>query len=235
MRTALVTGGSGALGSEVVRALAAADTRVAFTYRRSREKADSIAKETGATAHAVDLCDRAATRALVASLAKDGIEPDVFVHCAGISRPATLADTDDATFDEVTHVSARAAWVLAQALAPVMTKGKRGDIVLPGALDRTQSAAMPVHFAAANGALAATAMALAKELGPSGVRANFVAFGPLEGGISRDLDPKLLADFRSFSALRRLGTPAEAARFLAWLALENTFVTGKSIPVNGGL
>ena len=234
-RVALVTGGSGALGSEVVRALAKADARVIFTFLRSRDRAETIAKETGATALPVDLRDRAATRAVVAALARDGIVPDVFVHCAGVSRPTEMAATDDAAFDDVMDVSARAAWVLARALAPGMTNGKRGDIVLVGALDRTQSVSMPVHFAAANGALAAMAMGIAKELGRSGVRANFVALGPLEGGISRDLPAKLLADYRAFSALRRVAAPAEIARFVAWLALENTFVSGKSIPINGGL
>lgn len=234
-RVALVTGGSGAVGGEVVRALAGAGARVVFTFLRSGERAESLAKETGATAVPVDLRDRAATRAFVAALARDGVVPDVLVHCAGVSRAAELGATDDAAFDAVSEVSVRAAWMLAQALAPGMTRGKRGDIVLVGALDRGQSVSMPVHFAAANGALAAMAMALAKELGSSGVRANFVAFGPLEGGISRDLAPKLLADYRAFSALRRVASPAEVAPFLAWLALENTFVSGKSIPLNGGL
>jgi len=226
-RVALVTGGSGALGSEVVRALAAADARVIFTFLQSADRADAIAKETGATAVPVDLRDRAATRALVVALARDGVVPDVFVHCAGVSRPTDLAKTNDAAFDEVMDVSVKAAWVLAQSLAPGMARAKRGD--------RTQSVSMPVHFAAANGALAAMSMGLAKELGASGVRANFVALGPLEGGISRDLPPKLLADYRAFSALRRVAAPAEVARFLAWLALENTFVSGKSLPLNGGL
>lgn len=234
-RIALVTGGSGALGSEVVRALSTAGAQVVFTFLRSAEHAEALARETRSTAVPVDLTDRAATRAFLAALERDGVRPDVLVHCAGISRPSALADTGDDAFDQVMNVSARAVWVLAQALAPGMIRAKRGDIVLPGALDRTQSVAMPVHFAAANGALAALAMALAKELGASGVRANFVALGPLEGGISRDLPPKLLADYRAFSALRRLASPAEAAKFLAWLALENTLVTGKSIPVNGGL
>lgn len=234
-RVALVTGGSGALGSEVVRKLTDAGARVVFTFLRSRERAEVIAKETGATAVPVDLTDRAATRAFVAALARDGVAPDVFVHCAGISGPTTIAATDDAAFDAMLGVSVRAAWVLAQSLAPGMARAKRGDVVLVGALDRGQSVSMPVHFAAANGALAAMAMALAKELGSTGIRANFVALGPLEGGISRDLPPKLLADYRAFSALRRTATPAEIAPFLAWLALENTFVSGKSIPLNGGL
>jgi 3-oxoacyl-[acyl-carrier protein] reductase len=62
-----------------------------------------------------------------------------------------------------------------------------------------------------------------------------IALGVLEGGISKTLSPKMVADYKSFSALRRTGTAAEAARAIAWLALENTWMTGKVVPVNGGI
>jgi 3-oxoacyl-[acyl-carrier protein] reductase len=83
--------------------------------------------------------------------------------------------------------------------------------------------------------LAALTMALAKELGPRGIRVNMAALGVLDSGLSRDLDIKLLADYQVFSALRRCGTPAEAARAILWLALENSYMNGKVLPVNGGI
>ena len=49
------------------------------------------------------------------------------------------------------------------------------------------------------------------------------------------MEEALLADYRRFSALRRTGTPAEVARAVAWLALDNRYMTGRVIPVNGGL
>ena len=51
----------------------------------------------------------------------------------------------------------------------------------------------------------------------------------------KTLSKKMVADYKSFSALRRIGTAAEAARAIAWLALENTWMTGKVVPVNGGI
>jgi 3-oxoacyl-[acyl-carrier protein] reductase len=83
--------------------------------------------------------------------------------------------------------------------------------------------------------LSAMTMALAKELGPSGIRVNMVALGILDSGLSRELNPKLVADYKTFSALRRLGTPAEAAKAILWLALENTYMNGKVLSVNGGI
>jgi 3-oxoacyl-[acyl-carrier protein] reductase len=64
---------------------------------------------------------------------------------------------------------------------------------------------------------------------------NLVALGPLSGGISSGLVARRRKDFETFSSLRRVGTPDEAARAICWLALENTFIQGKVIPVNGGI
>ena len=233
---ALVFGGTGTVGSEVVRAFAAADVQTLFTFHRSKEKAEALAKETKQEARAIDLREPAAIRALVESLETAGQGPEVFVHCAAVTRPALFGGVSDADWDEVTAVNARSAFVAVQALSAGMSQRKRGDIVLLGALDRAQSIPVPVHFAATQGMISAMTMALAKELGPSGIRVNQIALGVLaEGGVSRDLNAKLVADYRNFSALQRTGTAREVAGVIAWLALENTYMSGKVLPVNGGI
>ena len=78
-------------------------------------------------------------------------------------------------------------------------------------------------------------MALAREVGGKGVKVNLVAVGLLDAGLGKELGAAMVADYRSFSALRRLGTAAEVAAAVAWLALENTYMNGKILPVNGGL
>ena len=78
-------------------------------------------------------------------------------------------------------------------------------------------------------------MAVAHEVGPRDIRVNLVALGPLEGGISEGLSARRRKDYQTFSALRRPGTPDEAAKVIAWLALENGFIQGKVISVNGGI
>jgi 3-oxoacyl-[acyl-carrier protein] reductase len=224
-RRALVLGGTGHVGSEVVKALRAAGVPTAFTWRTNEARA---AQDEGACR--VDLRDAAALRALVIEQ-----RPTVLVHAAAVSSGASLAELDDAAFDEAQAVNVRAAFVAVQAGAAAMAEAGGGDIVLVGALDRAQSLPLPIHFAATQGALAAMTMALAKELGPRQIRINIIALGVLEGGISKTLSPKMVADYKSFSALRRTGTAAEAARAIVWLALENTWMTGKVVPVNGGI
>jgi 3-oxoacyl-[acyl-carrier protein] reductase len=230
---ALVFGGTGAVGSEVLRGLARANIPTVFTYHRSQDRAQSLAAELAQRAFRVDLARPEAVRALFRDFDHEGLAPDVFIHCAAVSGALPLAGVTDDVWQTVQAVNCQSAFVACQQLAPRLAG--EGHVVLVGALDRTQSVGIPVAFAASQGMLSALTMALAKELGPRGIRVNMVALGVLDGGLSRDLSPKLLADYQAFSALRRRGTPAEAARAILWLALENSYMNGRVLPVNGGV
>ena len=78
-------------------------------------------------------------------------------------------------------------------------------------------------------------MSMAKELGEWNVRVNLVAPGVMEGGLSRTLPKNLLDEYKKHCGLRRLGRLQEIADLMAWLATENTYVTGQTIVVDGGL
>lgn len=209
MRRALVLGGSGTVGREVVRALASSGAKVSFTWHTNERAARVLSSELGAEAIRADLRERVQLPAA-----------EILVSCAAVAT---------GTLDEMWSLNVRAPHDAIRALAPTLE-----DVVLVGALAPLQSVRIPPAFAATQGALSAMATAFAKELGPK-ARVNYVALGPLDGGLSQELDRKLLADFESFSALRRRGTAREIAPAIAWLALENRFLTGKVVPVNGGL
>ena len=234
-RRALVLGGSGAVGREVVRSLATAGVDVAFTYRRAADVAEPLAAETGARAIACDLTDAGAIRALVAEVG-GGVAggPSILIHAAVASRMVGLTEATDDDWAIANAVNLRAPYLAVQAMLPALTAAG-GNVVLIGALDRTQSAPAPAPVAAPPGGLTAMTMALARELGSKGVKVNLVAVGLLDAGLGRELGAAMVADYRSFSALRRLGTAREVAAAVAWLALENTYMNGKILPVNGGL
>jgi len=232
---ALVFGGTGSVGAEVLRGLARANVPTAFTWNQSRDRAHTLASELSMRPVQVELSDAAATRAALRRLREEGFVPNLFIHCAGVNQGASLGDITDEKWARTMAVNCQSAFIACQELAPAMAQAGEGHLVLVGALDRTQSAPSPVHFAASQGALSAMAMAVAKELGPKGVRINVVALGLLESGLSREVGEKLVADYKGFSALRRLGRPEEAAKAILWLALENTYMNGKVLPVNGGI
>jgi 3-oxoacyl-[acyl-carrier protein] reductase len=194
-----------------------------------------MAAEYSQRAVRLDLAEPKAIRNLVEELERDGNAPDLFIHCAAVSKNLELDAIGDDAWDMLLRVNAHSAFVACQALAPRMGKHGGGHMVLVGAVGPAQSIPLPVHFAASQGALAAMTMTLGKELGSRGIRVNMVALGLLDEGLSREIAPKLVLDYKNFSALRRVGTPAEAARAILWLALENTYMNGEVLPVNGGL
>jgi NAD(P)-dependent dehydrogenase (short-subunit alcohol dehydrogenase family) len=232
---ALVFGGTGTVGGAVLEGLSRAGVPTVFTYRTQREKAEALARRHSQRGVAVDLTKPAELRSLLRSLAREGHAADIFVHCAAASRSLPLAEIGDDDFLAVNLVNAHSAFVACQELTAAMVARGSGHVVLVGAIDRAQSLPLPVHYAASQGALSAMAMSLGKELGPHGVRVNLLALGLLEGGLSREISPKLVEDYKSFSALRRLGTAQEAARAALFLALENTYMNGRVLAVNGGL
>ena len=132
-RRALVLGGTGLVGTEVVRALRLAGVPTTFTWFRN----EAAASEDSAACR-VDLRDAAALRALITD-----VQPTVLVHAAAVSSSASLAELDDAAWDEAHAVNVRSAFVAVQASASAMAKAGGGDIVLVGALERAQSLPCP--------------------------------------------------------------------------------------------
>lgn len=236
-RTALLLGGTGAVGSAVLRELTRAGIPTTFTFHRHPERAAALCRENdGARALPLDLRERDALPRLAETLAAEGLLPRILIHAAGVVHGAPLAQASDEQWDETLSIHARGAFQLCRDLgARLASQGGGGEIILLTALDRTQSLPMPVTFAASQGLVAALAMAAAKELAPRDVRVNVVALGLLDAGLGTTLDARLIADYKSFSALRRLGTPEEAAHTIAWLALRNTYLNGKVLSVNGGI
>lgn len=239
--TALVLGGTGTVGSAVLAELARRGVRAAFSFRTQADKAKALAAEHGHVGFAVDLVDPAATRAALDAAFPVGdpaaAGPSVLIHCAGVSASQPLIELEIESWQRAAAINVGSALVAVKWLAERhrSAAASKRHVVLVGGLDRAQSLPLPASFAATQGALSALAMALGHELGPAGIHVNLVALGVLEGGISRDLMNRRRKDYETFSALRRVGKPDEAAKVIAWLALENTYIQGKVLAVNGGI
>jgi len=243
-KTCLVFGGSGALGGVVCRTLAEQGARVAFTYHRGERAAAELTEILpGSVALRADLGVNGGSAGAVrdAAAALGGL--DAFVQCAGLALPVECAGTkshhlmaqiDESGWDEILDLNAKSTFFAVRALASAMAE-KGGNIVLTGSVDGVKPVPSPVHYAASKGALRAMAQAMAKELGPQGIRVNMVAPGLMEGGISRDLPDDLRAEYVKHCGMKRVGRLEEIASVIAYLALENTYVTGQTVLVDGGL
>ncbi len=237
-KSAIVFGGSGALGSAVCRALAADGARVAFTYFQNEDAAAALARELpGALMRRVDLRSAAETQSALVELRRELGTVSAFVHCAARISTAReprferISEADEVGFDELFAVNVKSAFIACRELSREFS----GNIVLIGSFDGVKAMPAPAAYAASKGALSALARALCKELGPAGVRINVVAPGVLERGSSALLPAHLRAEYLKHCGLRRFGKLEETAGLVSFLALENTYLTGQTLVVDGGL
>lgn len=227
-----IVGGSGAVGVAVRALLEARGHRVSWTYRT----------RPGPGGSPLDVRDVAAIEgaALAAREALGGLDAMIYLAAIGTTDPGRFLALDDVTpeaWDEFAAINLRGAFFASRAFARAIDGAapSGGNIVLAGSIDGHKPVPASVPYAATKGALEAMVRALSKEFGPRNLRINALAPGVLEGGLSSVLPKRLVDDYLSHDALSRKGTFREVSELFAYFAIENTYVTGRTIAVDGGL
>ena len=244
----LVFGCSGAIGSAVCRILAREGAQLALTYNTGEAAAASLSGEL--RAYLVQQCDlsniddiRKAVRHAVQELggldalilaAGDVGDPALY-ECAAPGNYGSLEKISAADFDAMMAVNVRGALVACQETAPFLREAGGGNIVVIGSIDGVKPVPAPVHFASSNAALRGMVEAMSKELGNYNICVNLVAPGILEDGSSRVLSSAVTDSYLEHCSMQRFGTADEVGELAGWLALNNTYVTGQSILLDGGL
>ena len=228
MASVLITGGSRGIGAAAVRAFAARGDQVTFLYEKNHEAAQAVAKETGATAICADISDHAAVAAAFAGL----WELDVLVNNAGICHYGLLSQTPEAVWDRIFAVNVRGTYLCTQAAIPLFLQKHRGAIINVSSMWGQVGASCEAAYSASKGAILALTKALAKELGPSGIRVNAVAPGVILTDMVAHVDPAVLEALREETPLERNGRPEDVAKAMVYLAGAE-FITGQILPVNG--
>jgi NAD(P)-dependent dehydrogenase (short-subunit alcohol dehydrogenase family) len=237
----IVLGGSGAVGGQVCRELARRGAAVALTYCRGEAVAEALGGEIEAAAvRRVDLTDGPALDGALQALADELGGVDALVHAASVGstcEPARFDRLEDVTlagWERMMAVNVTSAFLACQSLAKRFGD-EGGNVVLVGAIDGVKSVPSPVPYGTSKGAVAAMVGGLAKALGRDRIRVNVVAAGVLEAGASRTLPDALRAEYVRHSGLQRVGSLEEMASVVGFFALSNTYVTGQTIIVDGGL
>ncbi len=233
-RMALVLGGTGHVGRQVVRAFVREGVSVAFTYCRHEDVAQALSAETGARSFSTNLAAPSEIRDLFARFDTESLVPDILVHAAVVACQSPLMQVTDERTDEMYAVNVRSVIDVMQCFAARL-EGRGGDVVLTASQAGIAKIPASVAFAATQSARLGMTHALAKELGSAGVRVNLVLLGLLDGGISAEIDPRQRADYQRFSAFSRVGTSTEVAQAIVRLALTNRWMTGSILPLTGGL
>jgi NAD(P)-dependent dehydrogenase (short-subunit alcohol dehydrogenase family) len=240
-KVVLITGGSGAIGAAVVRAVAQHGGRPAFTYRRQEEKARALVEElraagTESLCGRVDGCQASQVDAFVGEVEARWEAVDVLVNNIGSTQVLPFALIDEEDWDEAMQANLKPPFLFSKAVVRGMIRRRRGAIVNIGSIAGQRLLEVPVHYATAKAGVVGFTLSLAKELCRYGIRVNAVVPGLIDGGVGSNVSERQLTEFRQYCALGRAGTPAEVAELCAFLVSDRaSYVNAQCMVVDGGL
>ncbi len=229
MSTVVITGGSRGIGAAAVAHFAALGHRVYFLYEKNHEAAASVAANTGAIPIC---CDVAEGKAVRSAFEKIG-DVDLLICNAGIMHFGLMSMMDEDAWDRLFDVNVKGIYNCVNAAMPAFLKKHAGCIITVSSMWGQVGASCEAAYSATKGAVIALTRALAKELGPSGIRVNCVAPGVILTDMCASVDPEVLAEMAEETPVGRNGTPEDVAKAMEYLA-NAEFVTGQVLPVNGG-
>lgn len=242
MKTAFVTGGSGEIGGAICRSLAAAGYRVAVQYYRNRREGEALAAElTGRYGEGAALAvscdvrleeqvDEAVTRA------EEALGPvSLLINNAGISRISLFDTITLEEWNQVIGVNLTGTFLMSRRCIGPMIRAKEGVILNIASMWGQVGASCETHYSASKGGVIALSKALAKEVGPSGIRVNCLCPGVIDTKMNGSLAPEELEALREEIPLGTLGSGEDIAAMCLFLAEKAPYITGQVIGINGGM
>jgi 3-oxoacyl-[acyl-carrier protein] reductase len=243
---ALVTGGESGIGAACSLELAKAGFTVGIHYFRSEQDAEAVRQE-ALTAHPSRGSDPSAAFLLYADLSKsEGVDLvydalkergslEVLVNNAGMTVDAPLFSAKIEDFDRVVAVNMRSAWYLTKRLARLMIRNRRGRIINMGSVVGCAGNPTQSVYGMTKAAIINFTKTAALELAEYNILVNAVAPGFIDTAMTQALSEEARAALLRLVPLKRMGTPAEVAALVRFLATECSYCTGAVFHVNGGM
>ncbi len=236
-RCVLISGGDRGIGAAAAQAFYAAGYRVAVLYHQNAEAAARLEKALpGCTVVQCDVASRASCELAFHTVEQALGHVDVLVCNAGIAQQKLFTDITPEEWQRMLDVNLSGAFHLCQLALPGMIHRKAGRILTVSSMWGQTGGSCEVHYSAAKAGLIGLTKALAKEEGPSGVTVNCVAPGVIDTDMMAAFTAEDKAALAEETPVGRLGSAAEVAALLVYLAGENAgYITGQVFGVNGGL
>ena len=238
MSTFLITGASRGIGAEIARKAHALGHNVIINYKSSREAAEALAKSLGERALAIcaDVSEKCEVDEMfdIAEERFGGV--DVLINNAGVSSFGVLQDISEEEWDRIFDINVKGAFLGIKAALGYMIRNHGGVIINISSMWGLVGASCEVHYSASKAALIGMTKALAKELGPSGIRVNCVAPGVIDTDMNRNLTADAMKELCEETPLGKIGSPSDVAAAVMFLASDGgSFITGQVISPNGGM
>ena len=229
MSTVVITGGSRGIGAAAVRLFASQGHRVWFLYEKNHDAARAVSEATGAAAICCDVSDGQAVQDAFAQIG----DVDVLICNAGICRSGLMSMMPEADWDRIFDVNVKGIYHCVNAAMPSFLKKHSGCVITVSSMWGQVGASCEAAYSATKGAVIALTKALAKELGPSGIRVNCLAPGVILTDMCAGVEPEILKEMAGDAPVGRNGTAEDVAKAMEYL-VNADFVTGQVLGVNGG-
>jgi 3-oxoacyl-[acyl-carrier protein] reductase len=238
-KTAIVTGASRGIGRAIAERLAAGGATVVCVARGTNADATAaaiVAAGGRAEAQGVDVTDAAAVDGLVKGVVEKHGKLDILVSNAGITRDQLMLRMKRSDWDEVVATNLTASFTLCQAALKPMIRARSGRIIAISSVVGQTGNAGQANYAASKAGLIGFCKSLAREVASRQVTVNVVAPGLIETDMTKAITEDAKTDWSAQIPLGRMGTAAEIAAAVGFLASdEASYITGQVLAVNGGM
>ena len=240
-RTVLITGAAKGIGAAIVRRFAERGDRVAIHYKTSEAQAEALCAELSAAGYEVfavsaDLSCAEEIRRMMSLVEHRFGGVDVLVNNAAVAQQKPFRTLTEGDWDAVFDSNVKSVFLCTQGALPHMLERRFGSVVNIASVWGQTGASCEVAYSAAKAALIGMTRALAKELGPSGIRVNCVAPGVIQTDMTGNLSVDDLEALKEQTPLGMIGRPEDVAGTVVFLASEDArFITGQVVSPNGGL
>ena len=228
-RSVLVTGGNRGIGLAIAQRLAADGHKVAVTHRGSGVPEGLFGVE-------CDVTDSDAVDRAFKEVEEHQGPVEVVVSNAGVSADAFLIRMTEERFEKVIDANLTGAFRVVQRASRSMQRKRFGRLIFIGSVSGTWGIGNQANYAASKAGVIGMARSIARELSKANVTANVVAPGYIDTDMTRALDERIQEGALEFIPAKRVGTAAEVAGVVSFLASEDaSYISGAVIPVDGGM
>ncbi len=239
MKNILITGASGGIGIEIAKELAEKGNRLFLVYHQNDVPVIMLkqnhAKDCTIEIFKCDLTDSKSVDSLIETIVTINKKIDCVINCAGVSTTKQIQDTTSKDFDFIFKSNVKSTVNVIKSASKSMISEKYGRIINISSVWGVVGSSTESLYSATKGAINSLTLALAKELGPSGITVNAICPGFINTKMNSQYSKEDVDAIASETPMQRIGQPEDVAGLVKFLLGDQaSFITGQIIRVDGG-